>query len=190
MHTKPNAVLANSNRLTPEDLLLEADARMLWLTITGEKHGNIMLRIARTPMRWVIYRLRRENHRSCPIELLGRLIVWLANAGVSEARLRMIPLFLTRVIEECFAGNAHRTFDEVDREELQLESREHELSLERHLVSLPACEPEQLEAEALANEQEAAVQLERARLLRRQARQRRMPSTVIPFPQRKAEALS
>jgi hypothetical protein len=174
-HTKPAPVLAHSGRLMPEDLLLDTEARAVWLTVTNDK--SVMRYIGKQSYRWVIYRLRKTENRSCPLELLGRLIVWLANAGVSEAALHLTPLYLTRVIENCFAGRGHRSLDEIDRHEQQIEARENELALERRIAGV---NPDRLEAEALANEQEAAVNTERSRVLRRKARQLR--SAVLPFP--------
>jgi hypothetical protein len=178
-HTNAGSALARSDRerLLPEDLLLDTEARAVWRTVTEDK--STMMRITASPIRWIIYRLRKQDHRSCPLELTGRLIVWLANAGVSEALLRLIPLYLERVIENCFAGKAQRSLDEIDREEQQLEHRENELALERRIMTPNA---DQLEAEAAVNEQEAAVSTERARALRRRARQIR----VLAFPPRPA----
>jgi hypothetical protein len=174
-HTNPVSALARSDRLLPEDLLLDTEARAVWRTVTADK--SVMMRITGSPIRWIIYRLRKEAHRSCPLELTARLIVWLANAGVTEAHLRLIPLYLERVIENCFAGKAQRSLDEIDREEQQLEHRENELTLERRIGPVS---PDTLEAEASVNEQEAAVSIERSRVLRRQARQLR----VLAFPPR------
>jgi hypothetical protein len=175
-HTNSAPALARSGRLLPEDLLLDTEARAVWRTVTEDK--SVLRRITGGPMRWTIYRLRKEDHRSCPLELTARLIVWLANAGASEAMLRLIPLYLERVIENCFAGKAQRTLDEIDRDEQQIEHRENELALERRIAITPT--PASLEAEAAINEQEAAVSIERARALRRKAR------TVLAFPPRPA----
>lgn len=170
-HTKPTAVLANRDRLVPGELPLEIEARAVWLTVTKER--DIMRRITAGPFRWVIYRLRRKDHRSDPLVVTAQLIVWLANAGVSEAMLRLIPLYLTRVIECCFAGRSHRSLDEIDRDEQVAESRENQLALERRITNAT---PEQLETEAAANEAEACVNIERARVLRR------LKTRMLSFP--------
>lgn len=182
MHTNPRAALASSHRLTAEDLRLDQESRIVWLAVTGEKFGPVMRRIAQTPLKWIVYRLRREGQRSCPLELIGRVIVGLAAVEVSEAQLRLLPLYLTRLIDECFTGAAHRSLDELDRDEQRVEARENELTLERRVCGLGDYTPEQLQDEALANEQEAAVQLERARYLRRLARQK--GAGILPFPVR------
>jgi len=176
-HTNSRSALARGDRdrLLPEDLLLETEARAVWLVVTKDK--SIMRRIAGGPLRWIVYRLRRKDHRSDPLELTARLIVWLANAGVTEAQLRLIPLYLTRVIENVFAGNARRALRDLDRDEQQLESRGNELMVARLTGDVT---PDQLELEAEINEQEAAVELERGRQLRRDAR--RMRTVVLPFP--------
>lgn len=175
-HTNSVNALARSDRLFPEDLLLDTEARAVWLVVTKDK--SIMTRIAAGPLRWVVYRLRRKDNRSCPLELTARLIVWLANAGVSEATLRLLPLYLTRVIENCFAGTAARSLAEIDRDEQRIESRENELALERRITTPTV---EQLEDEAAVNEQEATISTERARVLRREAR--RLRTGILPFPQ-------
>lgn len=178
VHTNPRAALARSDRLIPEDLRLDEDARELWRTVTEEKES--MKRVAAGPMKWVIYRLRRAGERSCPAELLGRLIVWLANAGVTEAKLRLIPMFLSRVIDDCFAGASHRALAEIDVEEQRLESLENERTIRRLTLSVDRMSAEELESEAKTNEQEAAINAERARVLRRRARQLRNGITFRP----------
>jgi hypothetical protein len=182
VHTNTRAALARSDRLTPEDLLLDQETRTIWCAVTADR--DVMRKVTTGPIRWVIYRLRRESNRSCPLELLARIIVWLANAGVSEATLRMIPLFISRVIEECFAGSAHRTLNELDREKCGIEATEHALELDRRIEGADTLSPDALEAEALADEREASVDIERARLLRRVARLRR--TRPLQFPDRSA----
>lgn len=171
LHTNLPAALARPERLIPEDLRLAEEARALWKVVTDDKAA--MTRIAKTPMKWVIYRLRKAAERSCPLELLGRIVVWLANAGVSEAKLRMIPQFVSRVIDDCFAGASHRPLAEIDVDEQRIESRENEGTVLRLTRTIDALSPDDLEAEASTNEQEAAINTERARVLRRRARQKR-----------------
>jgi hypothetical protein len=146
LHTNPTAALARRDRLTPEDLRLAEDARELWRTITDDK--TVMKRITAGPMKWVIYRLRKTAERSCPVELLGRIIVWLANAGITEAKLRLIPQFFARVIDDCFAGSSHRSLTEIDVEEQRLESIENAQTIHRLTSSIDILSAEQLETEA------------------------------------------
>lgn len=172
--------LRQSDRLTPEDLLVDQDARIVWHTITGEKQGPIMKALASTPMKWVFYRVRRENDRSDPLELLARMMIWMANVGVTEARLRMIPLYLTRVIEECFAGTSHRALAEIDRDEQAAENRENEISIAR--LTSTSVTAEDFDAQAIADEIQATCLMERARVCKRKARQLRQNLGVLAFP--------
>lgn len=171
LHTNSTAALARPDRLIPEDLRLAEDARELWKAVTDDKAA--MKRVALTPIKWVIYRLRKAEERSCPVELIGRVIVWLANAGVTEAKLRLIPQQISRIIDDCFAGASHRSLAEIDVEEQHIESLENEETVLRLTRSIDQLSPEQLETEARTNEQEATINTERARVLRRRARQKR-----------------
>lgn len=169
-HTKVGGALVDPDRLTPRDFDLEGEAREIWRQVT-EDHAALA-RLSKSPVGHIIYRLRRANERSCPLTLIGRLVVWAANARIPEAKLRLLSFWIDSVIDRCFAGSAHRTMAEIDQDEHRLESRETALTIERLTAEASGCArtAEQLEEEARVNEEEAALQLERARLLRRRAR--------------------
>lgn len=179
MHTNSTAAFAREGRLTPELLDLGTEARQVWHAVTKEK--SLRDRLMQTPLRHIIYRLRRASDRSDPLELIARILVTMAAVGYPEATVRLLITHLNDVVARCYTGNAHRTLDELDVEEMALEASENALSLERRITAdLTA---EQLLREAEVNEAEATLQLERAKELRRQARQK---SRVLPFPSRVA----
>jgi hypothetical protein len=122
-----------------------------------------------TPLRHKVYRFRRENDRSDPLELIACFIVTAAACGYPESTVRLLVTHVESVIARCYTGNAHRTLDELDVEEGRLEAEENELALRRRIAG-DSVTVEQLEHEATLNELEANTQLERAKLLRRQAR--------------------
>lgn len=167
-HTNRTAVVAYEQRLTPELLGVETQCRAIWRTIKDD--AGLMTRITASPLKWVVYRLQRNDHRSDPLELLAQLIVGLANLGVPESFFRRITLFLTGVTDDCFAGSATASLDELDRQELLAEQHENTANLERRI---DGATPDELEAEAAAIEAEIAVEMVRARVLRRRARQQR-----------------
>jgi hypothetical protein len=94
-----------------------------------------------------------------------------------ESTVRLLVTHVESVIARCYTGNAHRTLDELDVEEGRLEAEENELALRRRIAG-DTVSVEHLEHEATLNELEANTQLERAKLLRRQAR---TGPRVLPF---------
>jgi hypothetical protein len=176
MHTNSKTAFARGDRLTPEDLSLGEEARNVWLTITENR--QLRDRLMKTPLRHKVYRFRRENDRSDPLELLSCFIVIAAACGYPESTVRLLLTHIESVIARCYTGNAHRTIDELDLEEGRLESEENELGLRRRIAG-ETVSAEHLEHEATLNELEANVQLERAKLLRRMAR---TEPRVLPFP--------
>lgn len=169
-HTKVGAGFANPDRLTPRDFDLDGETRGIWRQIT--EHRDARVRLSKSPVGHIVYRLRRAGERSDPLEVVARLIISAANVGIPEAKVRLLSFYLDSVIDRCFAGRAHRSIEELDRDELTRETEENRQTLERWIAAgagrTPT--PAELEAEAAANEEEAAVQIERARLLRRLAR--------------------
>jgi hypothetical protein len=176
VHTNSKTAFARGDRLTPEDLSLGEEARNVWLTITENR--QLRDRLMKTPLRHKVYRFRRENDRSDPLELLSCFIVIAAACGYPESTVRLLLTHIESVIARCYTGNAHRTIDELDLEEGRLESEENELGLRRRIAG-ETVSAEHLEHEATLNELEANVQLERAKLLRRMAR---TEPRVLPFP--------
>jgi hypothetical protein len=166
-HTNPASALATVDRLTPEDLGVESETRALWRELKDDV--ALMARIAAGSLRWIVYRLQRTDHRSDPLELLATLMIKLAGVGASESFLRRIPLFLNRVIDECFSGRQQRSVEELDRLEFRYETEENSLSLERHIAGRDT--PAALEDEADAIEREMSIEIERVRAIRRRARQ-------------------
>jgi hypothetical protein len=176
VHTNSKTAFARGDRLTPEDLSLGEEARNVWLTITENR--QLRDRLMKTPLRHKVYRFRRENDRSDPLELLSCFIVIAAACGYPESTVRLLLTHIESVIARCYTGNAHRTIDELDLEEGRLESEENELGLRRRIAG-ETVSAEHLEHEATLNDLEANVQLERAKLLRRMAR---TEPRVLPFP--------
>lgn len=169
--TNRQVVAADREYLRAEDFDLEAEARELWCQLTDEK--EVRDRVTRGPMRHIVNRLRRAAERSCPVVLAAKVMIWLAGPGrVEEWRLQLVPLFFQRVIERCYAGKAQRGITCIDRDEHTWESRETLLTLERRIAEAEGREvtAEALIEEARVNESEAAIQIERARALRRRAR--------------------
>jgi hypothetical protein len=166
-HTKMTPAFARGGRLTPAEMNLGEEARQVWLVVTSNKLLRELLMA--TPLKHIIYRVRKENERSDPLELLARIIVTMAAVGYPESTVDLLILHLQGVKARCYVGNAHRSLEELDVEETQHEAHENELVLIRRIAG-DAITPEQLLREADANEREATLQLERAKELRRQAR--------------------
>jgi hypothetical protein len=175
-HTKMTTAFARGGRLTPAEMSLGEEARQVWLVVTSNKLLRELLMA--TPVKHIIYRLRKENERSDPLELLARIIVTMAAVGYPESTVDLLILHLQGVKARCYVGNAHRSLDELDVEEVKHEAQENELAIRRRIAG-DAVTPEQLLAEAQVNELEATLQFERAKELRRRARQ--APGRVLSF---------
>lgn len=177
-HTKLAPAFARLGRLTVDELDLGAECRNVWLVVTENK--TLRELVMRSPLRHVVYRLRRQSERSDPLELLSKLIVTLAACGYPEATIDLLLVHLNSVKVRCYVGNAHRSLDELDLEETKLEAQENELTLLRRVLG-DRTSPEQLQREAEVNELEATLQFERAKELRRLARVRPI-TRVLDFP--------
>lgn len=175
-HTKSTPAFARGGHLRAEDMDLGAETRDVWLAVTS--NDSLRARLMQSPLKHVVYRVRRANERSCPLELLDRLIVTMAACGYPEATVQLLIVHLTGVIARCYTGAAHRSLDELDVEETKYEALENELVIHRRIAG-PAVTPEQLLREAEVNELEGTLQLERGKELRRQARS---AGRVLPFP--------
>lgn len=178
MHTKTMAAFARGGRLTPDEMSLGEEARQVWLAVTSNRSLRALL--MRTPLKHIIYRLRRESDRSDPLELLSRIIVIMAAVGFPESTVDLLLLHLQGVKARCYTGNAHRSLKELDTEEDRYEAAENACVIHR-LHAGAAVTDEQLTREAELNELEGTVQFERAKELRRQAR---AAGRVIAFPGR------
>jgi hypothetical protein len=171
--TNAAAALAQSERLAPEDVNLGERPRRTWQSVTGEKRGELMQLIVRTPFYWIIARLRsNKEHRSDPVEQLDRLIVLLASKGWPESRLRLLEQHLGETISICYAGSAQRTPEEIDAQEQREEGIENDLQTARLVAIARGTSPkiDELEAEALHLRLEAGLSVEKARALERDAR--------------------
>lgn len=114
---------------------------------------------------WV-YRLRREDGRSCPLVGVARLVGMLRRAKNPAASIERVQRFIGAVCEYPRAAAPVVSIDSIDRTECKLEADENRLALDRRIRGES---PDALIAEATANEREASVQLERATWLRRRA---------------------
>lgn len=179
MHTNSRTAFVRGDRLSPEDLSLGEEARDVWITVT--ENEQLRERMMKTPLKHKVYRWRRREDRSDPLELIACFIVTAAACGYPESTVRLLITHVESVIARCYTGNAHRSLDELDLEEIRLEAEENELTMRRRILESSG-EPmtaEQLEHAATLDELEANVQLERAKLLRRQAR---TGPRVLQFP--------
>lgn len=153
-------------RLLGEEFGIETEARRTWRAIASD--GVVKAKMLATPLRHTVNRLLREEDRADPLAKTALLLCAWARAGASEAQCRLVPTFLSDVVDSAFTGGAHRSADVLDREELALEAEEDRLTLE---LRLGVVTPALLREAAEANRAEAAVQLERARFYDRLARQ-------------------
>jgi hypothetical protein len=169
MHTNSTAAFARQGRLSPEEMSLDQETRDVWIAVTDNR--TLRERLTQTPLRHIIYRLRRESDRSDPLALLDRLIVTMAAVGFSEATVMLLITHLQGVVARCFCGKAHRELEELDLEATRLGAEDSECLI-RRLHAHEHLTVEQLEREALADELEANVLRERAKELRRVARAR------------------
>jgi hypothetical protein len=173
--TSPAALLAQSDRLAPEELDLGKRAQRTWLSVTGQAYGPLMQLVVRTPLYNIIARMRAEpdtKRRSDPLEQLDRLLVLLANRKYPESQLRLIEQHIGETITICYAGGAQRTPEEIDVDEQHHEGLENDLQTLR-LTTMAAGDtpdPASLEAEALQCRLEASNSIEKARSLERDAR--------------------
>ena len=157
-------------QLTPEDLSLSNRARDIWRTLRDD--AGLMARLTAEPkVKWIVYRLHREDDRSDPLEQLAKIVVQFASLGVPEAFFRRMHGFLGEIIDECFAGKSSVSRADLDRQEFALEQCENALGFERVIDGTATAD--ELDAEAVAIEAEVAVEIVRARHLRREARQLR-----------------
>lgn len=166
-HTKRTVAFARAGRLTPEEMDLGTETRDVWMAVTSNR--TLRERLTMTPVRHIVYRLRRENDRSDPLEQLDRLIITMAAVGFPESTVQLLIAHLNGVIARCYTGNAHRDLAELDLEETKLEAAENELMLVRRIAG-EAATPDTFVREAEVNELGATLQFERAKELRRRGR--------------------
>lgn len=159
-----------TDRLRPGDLDLNAGARSVWRTLLDGV--TVIKRFGATPVYRRIAKLTRHDERCCPLESLAELLVWCANRGIPEDRVRLVLTWLDTQIAACYAGTAHPDLDAVDLEEQTLDNLEDTLSWGRRIRQAQGipCTRDQLEDEALVNQRQAAISLTRARELLRRAR--------------------
>lgn len=174
-HTKPAPAFARGGHLRAEDMDLGTETRDVWLAVTSNEQQRA--RLMQSPLKHVFYRVRRTSERSCPLELLDRLIITMAACGFPEATVQLLLVHLNGVIARCYTGAAHRSLDELDLEETKYEALENELVIHRRVTG-DTVTPEQLLREAEVNELEGTLQLERGKALRRRAR---ALGRVLPF---------
>jgi len=176
MSSNPSKVaFARGHRLTPEAMDLGTEARDVWLAVTS--NVALFAKLVATPLRHIIYRLRRENERSDPLEQIGRIIIAMAAVGYPESTVDLLIAHLQGVKVRCYPTGEHRSLRELDLEEAKLEATENKLALLR-LHAGADVTPEHLKREADVNEREALLQMERARALRHLAK---VPTRVLPF---------
>jgi len=177
-----NRALSHPSALTdrplhPTDLRADARAREVYVAVTSPP--STMAALTQSPRRHRWYRLRRTETGARSLTAVAEEIVDLANAGAPEADARRFELYVRGIIDDCFAGAAHRSLDELDREECEAEHIENRLTL---VLRIDGETPERLDHAAHANERESALQLERARLLRRRARWLRTHGAAATLP--------
>jgi hypothetical protein len=158
------------DRLRPADLELDTEARSVWSAVLEDV--NVLQLFSGTQIYHRIAKLTKRDGRYCPLVSLAELIVWIANRGISEARVRLILGWLDGVVSTVYAGRAHADLDTLDLAEDEAESVENALSWRRRVTEGAgrAVTREEYEAEALANLKEAAICQTRARELCRRGR--------------------
>ena len=165
MHRHANRAAAFASppltRPRPGDPALSTDARTLMRTVLTTNRPAYG-RLVHGPQRHIVYRLTREDGRSCPVEALARLFTTAHAAGITVADLRRIPLFLDAHLDR-LAALTPRALAELDLEESKHERAETRLAEERHLQGET---PERLAQEIDALEREQAVTREKLTGLR------------------------
>ena len=174
-HTNSTAAFARGHRLTPEAMNLGDETRDVWHVVT--ENEGLFARLIASPIKHIIYRLRREENRSDPLEQLDRIIVTMAAVGYPESTVDLIVAHVQGVKVRCYPTGEHRPIRELDLEEAKLEAHENKLTIMR-LHAGDDVTPEHLVREAEINEREGALQFERARVLRHMAK---VPTRVLPF---------
>jgi hypothetical protein len=182
---------------TPEELQLDARAQRVYTLVTARNEVRVALTTG--PRKWWYYRRRRKTatEASRTLTELGVEIIDLCAAAANESELRTIETFVHDLIDDLFVGNAHRTEDELDRDEQTSEARENALSLEIRIAEQhqdPGLAGMLSEA-ADADRAEALTQLERARYRDRLSRQlgnasgdRRLAAPTPDLPRHRAAA--
>lgn len=170
MATAAPTLVVTRATLAPEDLEVGRRARDVWRLLRGD--APLMARIAKSDFRWRIYRLHSEkDDRSDPLELLGNTLVALRALNAAESFGRRIEIFVQQLIDDLYVGTPEQTIADLDRADPSLEFREDALQNDRLIDGVASAD--EMDAEADALEAEAAANLNRARLLRREARRTR-----------------
>lgn len=170
--------------LTPDDLELDVRSRQVWRTVLADDRLRHECTRSDSPIRHVIWRLGRSDHRHDPVEGLARMLVELAARGAAESQLRPLITLLDGVLTDCYAGAGCpgvRTLAELDRLEIVVDHLEDVAAQERHLAAVSgSVPPELLDRQAEADEAASAVLLERSRIARREARRIRQGRASVP----------
>lgn len=154
-------------RLFPEDLGVYERCRQVFLGWARKEMRPQWLKLVHSPVRallyrWISPRLSREGLAAVMVA-----IVYADREGYPESELRAPARCLDELVDELKVGNNHRSLDELDLIEDDLEAAENHATLRRRIEGDT---PALLREAAEINRREAQVQLERARLLEREAR--------------------
>lgn len=168
-----------AERASPELLDTDAAAQQAYVAASA----RVLKVLASLGGRWYWTRRRRESDSVRELTTVANQIIDLWNAGATDAELRQIPQMLDGVIDSLATGSAMRSLMTVDPEQQRVEGEETELQVLR-LAREAAGErvaPELLEREADIGLREAALQMEKSRILRRQARSLRAGTMRRPL---------
>lgn len=170
MATAARALIVTRATLAPEDLEIGRRTRDVWRLL--KQDAPLMARIARSEIKWKVYRFHSEkDDRSDPLELIGNTLVALRALKASESFGRRVELFVQQLVDDLYAGTPEQSLADLDRADASLEFREDSLQNGRLIDGVASSD--EMDAEADALEAEAAANLNRARLLRREARRAR-----------------
>ncbi len=155
---------------SPDDPQVDTDARALVVEITDPVMTHLG-QLPRAAGRDFVYRLRREDGRSCPLVQTVRLARLLARARAPIATVRRIGLWvdvqLALVIGDVPVSSCPSS---IDRREARLQAIEDRFALERW-TRRDRLGADELRAEAAACEGKASMLYERALWCRRRARE-------------------
>lgn len=188
-----SALLAQSDRLAPEDVDIAARCRATWVAVTGKIRGRMLHLGVRTPLYWIVARLRSsKGHRSDPLELLDRIIIQLARHEWPEAELRLLVQHVDETVTICYTGTAQRFPEQIDVDEQHIEGKENDLQTARlaAIARGQTPDPDVLEQEAICLKLEASLSCEKARALERDARRIRAGGTSRLVASRQAARVS
>lgn len=167
-----------AEQASPELLETDAAARRAYVAASG----RVLKVVARLGGRWYWTRRRRASDAVRELATVADQIIDLWNAGAADAELRQIPQMLDSVIDSLATGCAMRSLMTVDPEQQQVEGEETELQVLRLARGAAGerIDPALLDREADVGLKEAALQTEKSRILRREARTLRAGVPVQP----------